>query len=119
MSHRQRLRHYLALHGTSSSADLQRHLQVSQATVSPLIMDAVDDIIVCGKGKATRYALAHFIGASPSQQPIWMVGESGLPVRLGSLSFLSQSQIHIDAGGVNEMFSASHIETLPWYPSTL
>ena len=119
MSQQKKLLQLLEIQGAVSSTQIQAHLAVSQATVSRLIAEVADEVIVCGKGKSTKYALAHPIGTAPSQQPIWMINAAGLATRLGTLSLLSQSQIHIDADGVNEIFTSSPDEVLPWYLSTL
>ncbi|MBK9441179.1 MAG: hypothetical protein IPN53_07645 [Comamonadaceae bacterium] len=62
MPAKKKLLRFLQRYGASASLDIQQHLGVSQATVSRLMADAADEVIVCGKGKSTRYALAHPIG---------------------------------------------------------
>lgn len=119
MSQQKKLLQFLELQGAISSLDIQTHLNVSQATVSRLIAEVADEVVICGKGKSTKYALAHPIGRSPSQQPIWMINEAGIAKRLGTLSFLSKSQMHVEADGVNEVFTPKLDEILPWYLSTL
>jgi hypothetical protein len=102
-----------------TSAAIQAKLNVSQATVSRLVKAQSDALLVCGKGKSTQYALAHAIGTAPSQQPIWRVNADGLAERVGNLSFLSQSQIHIAADGVSQVFTPTRNEVLPWFLSPL
>ena len=119
MDQKKELLHFLETQGASSSPEIQAYLGVSQATVSRLMVEAEDEVIVCGKGKSTRYALAQPIGPEPAQQPIWMINQAGFPSRLGTLSLLSKSQLHIDADGVNEIFTSSQNHVLPWYLSTL
>lgn len=119
MNPQKKLLQYLELQGAVSSLDIQAHLKVSQATVSRLIADMAYEVVVCGKGKSTKYAMAHPIGRAPSQQPVWMMDEAGIAKRLGTLSFLSKSQIHIEADGVNDIFTSKPDEPLPWYLSTL
>lgn len=119
MDQKKELLHFLDAHGASSSPEVQAHLGVSQATVSRLMVEVEDEVIVCGKGKSTRYALAQPIGSEPAQQPIWLINQAGFPERLGTLSFLSRSQIHIEADGINEIFASSQNQLLPWYLSTL
>jgi len=119
MPAKQKLRQFLQRQGASTSPEVQQHLVVSQATVSRLMADAADEVIVCGKGKSTRYALAHPIGSAPSQQAIWMINALGMPERLGSLSFLCQSQMLIEADGVSQIFTASPNHVLPWYLTPL
>jgi hypothetical protein len=119
MNQKQKLIHLLETQGAASSPEIQAYLGVSQATVSRLMVEVEDEVIVCGKGKSTKYALAQPIGLEPAQQPIWMINQAGFPHRLGTLSFLSQSQLHIEADGVNEIFTSSQNQVLPWYLSTL
>jgi hypothetical protein len=119
MSQKKKFLDLLETQGASSSPEIQAYLGVSQATVSRLMVEVEDEVIVCGKGKATKYALAQPIGLEPAQQPIWMISQDGFPVRLGTLSLLGKSQIHIEADGVNHLFTSSQNEVLPWYLSPL
>jgi len=112
---KQRLIQLLGAQGAMTSAAIQAKLNVSQATVSRLVKAQSDALLVCGKGKSTQYALAHAIGTAPSQQPIWRVNADGLAERVGNLSFLSQSQIHIAADGVSQVFTPTRNEVLPWF----
>lgn len=116
---KQRLIQLLGAQGAMPSAAIQSRLNISQATVSRLVKAQADTLVVCGKGKSTQYALAHAIGTAPSQQPIWCVNADGLAERVGTLSFLSQSQIHIAADGVSQVFTPTRNEVLPWFLSPL
>lgn len=116
---KQRLIQLLGAQGAIPSAVIQSRLNVSQATVSRLVKAQDDALVICGKGKSTQYALAHAIGTAPSQQPIWRVNADGLAERVGTLSFLSQSQIYIAADGVNQVFTPTRNEALPWFLSPL
>ncbi|MBK7052059.1 MAG: HipA domain-containing protein [Rhodoferax sp.] len=115
----QRLIEFLTAHGMASSSQIQAALKVSQPTVSRLLASVADDVIACGSGKASRYAVAQPIGRFPAQQPIWLIAENGLPTRLGTLSLLAKAQLHIEAPGVNEVFEPTPAAQLPWYLSPL
>lgn len=110
---------FLATHGMATSRAIQNGLKVSQPTVSRLLAGVADEVVVCGKGKSSRYALAQPIGKFGAQQPIWRIAHDGLPTRLGTLSFLAKSQMHIEAEGVNEVFEPTLEAPLPWYLSPL
>lgn len=110
---------FLAAHGMATSLAIQNALRVSQPTVSRLLAGVADDVVVCGKGKASRYALAQPIGKFGAQQPVWRIADDGLPTRLGTLSFLAKSQMHIEAEGVSELFEPTLEAPLPWYLSPL
>jgi hypothetical protein len=115
----QKLIQFLQSNGLSSSTEIQNALQVSQPTVSRLLESVDDVVVVCGRGKQTRYAVAQPIGTAAAQQAIWCIQEDGLPTRLGTLRFLARSQIHIEADGVNTLFEPTLQAQLPWYLSAL
>ncbi len=110
---------FLRLHGASTSESIQSGLKISQPTVSRHLKSLSDEIIGLGRGRSTRYAIAEPIGNSAAQQPIWQIGEAGQRVQLGVLSFLENSQIHIQAHGVNELYGSTPQNPLPWYLSSL
>jgi Fic family protein len=57
--------------GAATSAQIQAALNISQPTASRLLKQLDDEVIVCGQGKRTRYALAAPIGQAAAQQAIW------------------------------------------------
>jgi hypothetical protein len=105
--------------GALSSPSIQAALKISQPTASRILAELGDEIFTFGSARATRYALGHPIGVLPAQQPIWLVGVDGMVQRLGELTFLAKSQIHLGADGVNEIFNATAKEPLPWLLSGL
>lgn len=105
--------------GVLSSADLQRHFDVSQPTVSRLLGSLDDELISLGAARSTRYAIAEPIGKYPAQQPIMRITEQGLPERIGMLSFLSNSTIHIGGDGVDIIYEPRPGQLLPWFLSGL
>ncbi|MDQ3060139.1 MAG: HipA domain-containing protein [Pseudomonadota bacterium] len=110
---------FLETHGASSSAAIQRALNISQPTASRLLSKLADDIVPLGAGRATRYALAQPIGTHPSAQPLWMIDDRGMARRIGTVTFLAKSQIHVQADGVDQLFEPSAACPLPWYLSPL
>lgn len=116
---KQALIHYLQSQGARTSQDIQAALKISQPTASRLLAAMSDEVIALGSGRSTRYAVAHPIGNAAAQQPIWRIGEDGQAQRVGLLSFLARSQIHIEAEGVNTLFEPSVQAELLWYLSPL
>jgi len=116
---KQTLVHYLENQGARTSQDIQAALKISQPTASRLLVAMSDEVIALGSGRSTRYAVAHPIGNAAAQQPIWRIGEDGQAQRMGLLSFLARSQIHIEAEGVNTLFEPTAQAELPWYLSPL
>lgn len=109
----------LSARGMSSSAAIQATMGLSQPTVSRLLALADDDVVVCGQGKSTRYAVAQPIGVQAAQQPIWMLDEQGAPSRMATLSFLAKGQLHVGAESFSQVFEPSPLQPLPWYLSPL
>lgn len=101
------------------SADIQRALGLSQATVSRLLVSLSDDLVVLGQGRATRYALAHPIGARASQQWVWLTDEAGVSHRLATLSFLARSQVFLAADRACVLFEPTAQLPLPWLLSSM
>ena len=110
---------FLQSNGVCTSSDIQTAFKVSQPTAARIISSLGDAIFTFGAARSTRYALSHTIGPLAAQQPIWLVDAEGIPKRLGNLTFLSRSQIHLGAEGVNLIFDATTRAPLPWVLSGL
>jgi len=110
---------YLSKTGAATSADIQAALKLSQASVSRLAALLQNEVVKLGAGRATRYAVAKPIGKYAAQQPVWMVAETGGVARVGTLTYLERSQVHIAADGINTLFSTSAKSELPWYLTPL
>jgi hypothetical protein len=110
---------FLTTRGAASSSEIRSSLGASQPTMSRILSALSDELIILGAGKRTQYAKAHPIGVHPSQQPLWLVGEDGIAKRVGTLSFLEQSQMAIEADGVCELYTPQPNHPLPWYLSGL
>lgn len=115
MSDDQVLLGILRSRGAMTSAEVQAAIRKSQPSVSRLLSGLTDEVIPLGKGRATRYAAAQPIGIEAAQHPVWLVDQEGNVKRIGTLSFLAQNQIHIDAVEVDDFQNRS----LPWYLSPL
>lgn len=110
----QRLLAHLQQHGASTSADLQLALRVSQPTVSRLLAELSGQVVVLGRGRASRYAVAQPIGTFAAQHTLWRVDANGQTQAVGDMSLLARSQIHIAATGVDLLFEPSGGQELPW-----
>lgn len=113
------LRAELERQGIMTSAQIQRHFGKTQATVSRLLQTLEDELIVIGAARSTRYALAEPIGRFSAVQPIMWVDSFGALHRIGTLNFLAQSRIHVEADGVDMLFAPSPDAALPWFLSGL
>jgi len=109
----------LAKRGPLSSADIQAHFGASQPTVSRLLGTMEDELVSIGKARSTVYALAEPIGRFAAQQSIWRMDAGGLPHRIGTLTFLARSLIHIEGPGVQMVFEPTSEARLPWFLSGL
>jgi hypothetical protein len=105
--------------GAMTSVELQKHFGVSQPKISRLLASLEDALIFMGAARSSRYALAEPIGNHPAQQPIFLIDAQGLPHRLGTLSFLAKSHIHIGGEGVDMLFEPLRDKQLPWFLSGL
>jgi DNA-binding Lrp family transcriptional regulator len=110
---------FLQSQGAASSAEIQATLNISQPTASRLLKQLENEVVICGQGKRTRYALAVPIGQAAAQQPIWRTDETGAAECIGTLSWLAHSQIHVQADGFDAFFQAHSQALLPWYLSPL
>lgn len=110
---------YLKKNGAAPSTDIQAALKISQASVSRLASLLSDQVVKLGAGRSTLYAAANPIGKYAAQQPIWRVNETGGVTRMGTLTHLEKSQVHIAAAGINTLFSTSAKSELPWYLTPL
>ena len=105
--------------GALSSPQIQAALQISQPTASRLLAELVDEICKFGAARSTRYALGHSIGVLSAQQPLWAVDADGMVGRLGELTYLAKSQIHLGANGIDTIFETIPKAPLPWLLSGL
>jgi len=109
----------LTTRGVLPSSSIQEALKLSQPTVSRILSELVDEIVVLGQGKSTQYAVAQAIGTFSAQQPLWQIDQTGAPKRIGTVCLLAKDQIHIEGDGVSHLFDSTPQELLPWYLSPL
>jgi hypothetical protein len=87
----------LRSHGVATSQELQAATGKSQPTVSRLVGGLADQVLALGRGRSTVYAFPQSIRGDAAQQPIWSTDEMGVVRRTGTLSFLENDFLHVDA----------------------
>ena len=111
----QALRRALEGAGAASSVDLQRSLGLSQPSVSRLLAAASSQVMVLGRGRATRYALPQRIGGAAAEQPLAWVDEQGAAHPFARLAFGHGGSVHVQVGK-----SLMHrVGALPWFMAPL
>jgi hypothetical protein len=97
--------------GLASSQELQVATGKSQATVSRLLDDLSDHLLVFGKARATRYGLPESIHGHGAQQPIWWTDIDGRVQQIGTLSLLTGDTLHVETDHLQTVTSGA----LPWF----
>jgi hypothetical protein len=96
--------------GIATSQELQEATGKSQATVSRLVTGMTEHVLTLGRARSTRYAAPQPIRGLPAQQPIWRTDEAGTVHRAGTLSFLANDTLHVEA----DFGIFTTRGTLPW-----
>ncbi len=96
--------------GIATSQELQDATGKSQPTVSRLMGDMPDHVLTLGRGRSTVYASPQSIRGYPAQQPIWLTDEAGAVRRAGTLSFLENDSLHVEA----DFGTFTTHDALPW-----
>lgn len=105
----------LTAQGTATSPQLQVLTGKSQPTVSRLLNDLGTQVLVIGRGRATRYALGKSIHGRPPQHPLWWTDESGRRTQIGTLTYLANDTVYVQSPALGDYSGAE----LPWYLSPL
>ena len=117
--HLDRLQQLLEKNGECTSLKIQAVLGISQASASRLLAQQTSSeeglLVKLGVGRKTRYALAQPIGPYGALQPIWRIDLKGEPHRIGVLTFLARSQIHLAGPGIEQTYTSSPAAPLPWF----
>ena len=100
----------LARRGVASSAELQQALGKSQPTLSRALAALSSQVVVLGRQRSARYALAQPILGLPGQQPLHWTDERGLTQPFGSLTHLGDGRLHLQAEGISLQTQGQ----LPW-----
>ena len=108
----------LARRGVASSAQLQRALGKSQPTLSRALSTlalrqagpGASPLVVLGRQRSARYALAQPLLGLPGQQTLWWTNEHGTHQPWGTLTHLGGDRLHLQADGIDLMSTGQ----LPW-----
>lgn len=104
--------------GVASSAQLQQVLGKSQPTLSRLLArlaqqqlaDGQAPLVVLGRQRSARYALAQPLLGLPGQQALTWTDETGQRLPWGQLTHLGQERLHLQADGIDLVTTGR----LPW-----
>lgn len=104
--------------GIARSAQLQQVVGKSQPTVSRLLArlaqqqlaQGLPPLVVLGRQRSARYALAQPLLGLPGQQPLHWTDEAGVRRLWGQLTHLGGERLHLQADGIDLVT----IGRLPW-----
>jgi len=118
-----RLKSYLEK-GSSSSPQIQRQLDISQATVSRLLDKCGVELVRIGKGRSTQYALAKEIAGGNYRIPIYEVFSNKPATEVALLSQLAHGGYYVDTHESSEMWLKGEagnglFDGLPYYLNDL
>lgn len=104
--------------GIARSAQLQQVVGKSQPTVSRLLArlaqqqlaQGLPPLVVLGRQRSARYALAQPLLGLPGQQPLHWTDEAGIRHLWGQMTHLGDERLHLQADGIDITTSGR----LPW-----
>lgn len=105
----------LARRGVASSAQLQAALGKSQPTLSRALQALASQVVVLGRQRSARYALAQPLLGLAGQQPLHWTDEAGRTTEFGSLTHLGEQRVHVQAPGIDVLTTGR----LPWFLAPL
>lgn len=76
---------FLTGRGVVTAAELRKALEISPATLSRLVATEAGEILVLGRGRATRYALPRSVPGLPARIPVYRVDEKGQAATVAQL----------------------------------
>lgn len=109
-----RLLAYLAA-GVRTSEDIQKRLNLSQSTVSRLISNLRDKVVVIGKARARCYTLRRDLRGLGGDFPVFRIDEDGNACLIGVLSAIGHDEYLWQGKGEG----AVQYKSLPWFLSDL
>lgn len=105
----------LARHGMATSAQLQAALGKSQPTLWRALQALANQVVVVGRQRSARYALAQPLLGLPGQQPLHWTDEAGRITEFGTLTHLGEQRLHVQAPGIDVLTTGR----LPWFLAPL
>jgi len=109
-----RLLAYLAA-GVRTSEDIQKRLNLSQASVSRLISGLRDRVVIIGNARARRYTLRRDLRGLGGDFPVFRIDEEGNASSIGVLSTIGHNEYLWQGKGEG----AVQYKSLPWFLSDL
>lgn len=104
------LRRTLDRLGVATAAQLQAALGRSQPTLSRLLAALGVELLVLGRGRSTRYALARPHPGLPPRLPLHWVHADGRIEAWGSVAVAAGSHVHVEGSGLEMLTQGG----LPW-----
>jgi DNA-binding transcriptional ArsR family regulator len=104
------LRRTLDRLGVATAAQLQAALGRSQPTLSRLLAALGAELLVLGRGRSTRYALARPHPGLPPRLPLHWVHADGRIEAWGSVAVAAGSHVHVEGSGLEMLTQGG----LPW-----
>jgi hypothetical protein len=104
------LRRTLDRLGVATAAQLQAALGRSQPTLSRLLAALGAELLVLGRGRSTRYALARPHPGLPPRLPLHWVHADGRIEAWGSVAVAAGSHVHVEGPGLEMLAQGG----LPW-----
>ncbi|HEY6927512.1 MAG TPA: type II toxin-antitoxin system HipA family toxin YjjJ [Steroidobacteraceae bacterium] len=99
--------------GVTSSAQLQRQLEVSQPTLSRTIRQLGERVVRIGGGRSARYGLSRALPGAGASWPVFVVDQEGTLAPCGELFALAQEQYWFEAAGAGRRSLLS--DGLPYF----
>jgi hypothetical protein len=96
-----------------SAAELGNELGISQATLSRLLRELGMSVLVCGRGRSTRYLLRRAVAELPLATTIYAIAEDGRSSVLGSLHPVGAGGFYIETE--SEWLSSRYYPDWPWF----
>jgi hypothetical protein len=104
------LKQALSRLGVATAAQLQAALGRSQPTISRLLGTMDSELLVLGRGRRSRYALAEPFGGLPARQSLHWVHPDGRIQAWGSVAVACGQRVHLEAPGLDLLTQGQ----LPW-----
>lgn len=103
--------------GVASAAELMRTFDISQATISRLVSQAVrqNQVLRIGATRGARYALRREIGSAGSSWPVYRIDPDGGVHESGVLYALAANQFYLQATGTALAAVAGLSDGLPYF----
>ncbi len=107
----------LVREGSSSGAELARAAGISQSSFSRIAAAHRDELLVSGRGRATRYSLRRVVTDVKAPVPVYEINEDATSRRVADLHPIADEGFQVEAA-VEDVDSGSHAD-LPYFLNDL